>query len=102
MECFGFTSMVFFDTMYELMELSRSACAFMMRSMFADHPYSEVVRTHGESTMRELTSTFSTLSPRTSFISCKRLELRLELLQLLLLVLVVDLEALLGRRLQLL
>merc|ERR1719456_2250829 len=65
MECFGFTSMVFFDTMYEVMELSRSAWAFMMRSMFADHPYSEVVRTHGESTMRELTNTFSTLSPRT-------------------------------------
>merc|ERR1719421_2321720 len=52
-ECFGFTSMVFFDTMYEVMELSRSACAFMIRSMLADQPYSEVVSTHGESTMRE-------------------------------------------------
>merc|ERR1712187_605117 len=51
MECFGFTSIVFFETMYEVMELSRRACAFMMRSMFADHPYSEVVRTHGESAM---------------------------------------------------
>merc|ERR1719326_2103281 len=69
MECFGFTSMVFLETMYEVMELSRSACAFMMRSMFADHPYSEVVRTHGESTMRELMITFSTLSPKTSFMS---------------------------------
>merc|ERR1712025_838244 len=55
MECFGFTSMVFFDTMYEVIELSRMAWAFMMRSMFADHPYSEVVSTHGESTIRELT-----------------------------------------------
>merc|ERR1712014_263254 len=68
-ECFGFTSMVFFDTMYEVMLLSRRACAFMMRSIFADHPYSEVVRTQGESAMRELIKTFSTLSPRTSFIS---------------------------------
>merc|ERR1712203_593880 len=68
-ECFGLTSMVFFDTMYEVMELSRKACAFMMRSMFADQPYSEVVSTHGESAMRELTSTFSTLSPSTSFMS---------------------------------
>merc|ERR1719408_75512 len=44
MECLGFTSLVFFDTMYEVIELSRKACAFMMRSMFADQPYSEVVR----------------------------------------------------------
>merc|ERR1739848_958744 len=65
-ECFGFTSMVFFETMYEVIELSRNAWAFMMRSMFADQPYSDVVSTHGESTIRELTSTFSTLSPRTS------------------------------------
>merc|ERR1712045_36970 len=38
-------------------------------SMFADQPYSDVVRTHGESAIRELTSTFSTLSPKTSFIN---------------------------------
>merc|ERR1719284_744341 len=49
MECFGLISMVFFETMYEVMELSRNACAFMIRSMFADQPYSEVVSTHGES-----------------------------------------------------
>merc|ERR1719488_340059 len=49
MECFGFTSMVFLDTMYDVMLLSRRACAFMIRSMFADQPYSEVVRTQGES-----------------------------------------------------
>merc|ERR1712060_220280 len=53
MECFGFTSIIFLDTMYEVIELLRRACAFMMRSMFADQPYSEVVRTHGESAMRE-------------------------------------------------
>mmetsp|Transcript_98056 Transcript_98056/g.253589 ORF Transcript_98056/g.253589 Transcript_98056/m.253589 type:complete len:205 (-) Transcript_98056:1491-2105(-) len=69
MECFGFTSIVFLDTMYEVMELSLMACAFMMRSMFADQPYSEVVSTQGESAMRPLTMTFSTLSPSTSFIS---------------------------------
>merc|ERR1711868_236343 len=63
-ECFGFTSMVFFETMYDVIESSRNAWAFMMRSMFADQPYSDVVSTHGESTIRELTSTFSTLSPR--------------------------------------
>merc|ERR1712151_317720 len=59
MECFGFTSMVFLDTMYDVMELSLRACAFMMRSMFADQPYSEVVSTQGESAMRPLTITFS-------------------------------------------
>merc|ERR1719181_2372392 len=61
-ECLGFTSIVFFDTMYEVMELTRSACAFMMRSMLADHPYSDVTSTHGESTTREDTITFSVLS----------------------------------------
>merc|ERR1712083_515693 len=68
-EWFGLASMVFFDTIYEVMELSRKACAFMMRSIFADQPYSEVVRTQGESAIRELMMTFSTLSPRTSFMS---------------------------------
>merc|ERR1712066_602625 len=57
-ECFGFTSIVFFDTMYDVIELSRKACAFMIRSMLADQPYSEVVSTQGESAMRELTRTF--------------------------------------------
>merc|ERR1719258_324984 len=47
----------------------RRACAFMMRSMFADQPCSEVTRMHGESAMRVPTSTFSTLSPRTSLMS---------------------------------
>merc|ERR1712061_727388 len=48
-ECLGFTSIVFLDTMYEVMELSLKACAFIMRSMLALQPYSEVVRTQGES-----------------------------------------------------
>merc|ERR1711862_765749 len=69
MECLGLISMVFLDTMQDVIELSRNAWAFMIRSMLADQPYSEVVSTHGESAMRLLTSTFSTLSPRTSFIS---------------------------------
>merc|ERR1711913_150663 len=72
MECFGLISMVFFDTMYDVMELSLKAWAFMMRSMFADHPCSDVVKTHGESAIRLLTITFSVLSPRTSFISLVR------------------------------
>merc|ERR1712137_298720 len=72
MECLGFTSMVFLETMYEVMELSRRACAFIIRSMLADQPYSEVVSTHGESAMRLLTMTFSTLSPSTSFMSFVR------------------------------
>ena len=44
-------------------------CAFMMRSMLALQPYSPVTSTHGESTMRSLTTTFSTRSPSTSFMS---------------------------------
>merc|ERR1711976_1134182 len=40
MECFGLTSIVSLETMYEVMELSRRAWAFMMRSMLADQPYS--------------------------------------------------------------
>merc|ERR1712137_1242192 len=72
MECLGLTSIVFLETMYDVIELSRIACAFMIRSMFADHPYSEVVNTQGESAMRLLTITFSTLSPSTSFINFVR------------------------------
>ena len=44
-------SIVFFDTMYELIELSRRACAFMMRSMFADQPCSDVTRTCATATL---------------------------------------------------
>merc|ERR1719502_355952 len=44
----------------------------MMRSMLADQPYSPVTRTHGESTTRLETTTFSTLSSRTSFMSLHR------------------------------
>merc|ERR1712213_190099 len=54
MECFGFTSMVFLETMYDVIELSLKACAFMIRSIFADHPYSDVVSTQGESAILEL------------------------------------------------
>mmetsp|Transcript_10941 Transcript_10941/g.20606 ORF Transcript_10941/g.20606 Transcript_10941/m.20606 type:complete len:233 (-) Transcript_10941:414-1112(-) len=68
----GLISIVFLDAMYEDMELSRRACAFIMRSMFADHPYSPVTSTHGESTIRSDTSTFSTLSPRMSFMTRHR------------------------------
>merc|ERR1712070_1182447 len=68
-ECFGLISMVFFEAMYEDIELSRSAWARMMRSMLAVQPYSPVTRTHGDSVTRSLMTTFSTLSPRISFMS---------------------------------
>merc|ERR1712139_631032 len=42
-ECLGLISMVFLDTMYEVIELSLRACAFIMRSMLALQPYSDVV-----------------------------------------------------------
>merc|ERR1719401_466358 len=41
----------------------------MMRSMLADQPYSPVTRQQGLSARRFDTTTFSTLSSRTSFIS---------------------------------
>merc|ERR1719152_6878 len=44
----------------------------MMRSMFADQPYSPVTRTHGESARRVETTTLSTLSSKTSFMSLQR------------------------------
>jgi hypothetical protein len=39
--------------MNEVIELSRVACAFMMRSMLADQTFSEA-GTHGESAKRKL------------------------------------------------
>merc|ERR1719198_1315111 len=68
-ECFGLISIVFFEAMYDDIELSRSAWARMMRSMLAVQPYSPVTRTHGLSVTRSDMTTFSTLSPRISFIS---------------------------------
>lgn len=72
MALLGLISSVFLLVMYALMLLSRSACAFMMRSMLALHPYSPVTSTHGESTMRSDTKTFSTLSPRMSLMMRQR------------------------------
>ncbi|KVE05414.1 hypothetical protein Ccrd_024082 [Cynara cardunculus var. scolymus] len=68
----GFISIVFLLDMYPAMLASRKACAFMIRSMFAVHPYSPVTRQHGESTTRSDTTTFSTLSPNTSLITLHR------------------------------
>ena len=48
---------------------SRSACARMMRSMLAVQPYSPVTSTQGDSVTRSDMTTFSTLSPRISFMS---------------------------------
>ncbi len=58
MELLGLISMVFLATRYEVIELSRMACACMIRFMLKDPPYSDVARTHGESANRELTTTF--------------------------------------------
>jgi len=55
--------------MYEVIDESLKAYAFMILSMFADHPYSPVTRTHGESSILVPTITFSTLSPKTSLIN---------------------------------
>mmetsp|Transcript_6496 Transcript_6496/g.8751 ORF Transcript_6496/g.8751 Transcript_6496/m.8751 type:complete len:210 (-) Transcript_6496:476-1105(-) len=65
--CVGLTSIVFLELMYDDMDESRRACARMMRSMLADQPYSPVTRQHGDSARRADTTTFSTLSPSTSF-----------------------------------
>ena len=59
---------LFISDVYDAMELSLKACAFMTRSMLADQPYSEMVRTNGESDTRELMRSFSSLPPRTSSI----------------------------------
>merc|ERR1719251_813563 len=40
----------------------------MIRSILALHPYSPVTKEHGDSTIRSDTITFSTLSPKISFI----------------------------------
>merc|ERR1711881_591645 len=72
MGCRGLTSMVFLEDMYPDMELSLRAWAFMMRSMLADQPYSPVTRQQGEVERRSETTTFSALSPSTSFMSLQR------------------------------
>merc|ERR1711871_1706693 len=72
MELSGLTSMVSLEDMYEEAEESLSACAFMMRSMPAVQPYSPVTRQHGESTTRCEQTTFSHLSPSTSFMTLHR------------------------------
>ena len=69
MECAGFTSIAILAIMQDVMDLSRMASTFLLRSMFADQPYPEVVSTPVESAMRELTMTFTTLTPGTSFMS---------------------------------
>jgi len=48
---------------------SLKAYAFMILSMFADHPYSPVTKTQGESSILVPTITFSTFSPKTSLIN---------------------------------
>lgn len=52
-----------------MVEVSRNACAFMIRSMFADQPYSDVTMQHGLDTIRIDTVTFSTFFSSTSFIT---------------------------------
>jgi len=66
---YGLISIVCFDTMYDVIDESLKAYAFMILSMFAVHPYSPVTNTHGDSSILFDTTTFSTLSPNTSFIN---------------------------------
>mmetsp|Transcript_17327 Transcript_17327/g.31096 ORF Transcript_17327/g.31096 Transcript_17327/m.31096 type:complete len:206 (+) Transcript_17327:254-871(+) len=68
----GLSSRVFLETMKLVIELSRRAWAFMIRSMLADQPNSPVTRQHGELARRSERTTFSTLSPRISFIFLQR------------------------------
>jgi hypothetical protein len=58
--------------MYEVIDESLKAWAFMILSILAVHPYSPVTKTHGESSILYPRVTFSTLSPRTSLISLHR------------------------------
>ena len=53
----GLISRVFLEDIYEDMEVSRRAWAFMMRSMLALHPYSPVTSTQGLSTTRSEVTT---------------------------------------------
>ena len=54
------------------MELLLKAWAFIMRSMLANQQYSDAVSPQGESAIRELTKTFSTLIPKSSIMSFVR------------------------------
>merc|ERR1719336_984832 len=67
MLCVGFNSIVFLAAMYCDIVESRRAWAFMIRSMWADQPYSPVTSEHGEPTIRSEMTTFSTFEPRISF-----------------------------------
>mmetsp|Transcript_13994 Transcript_13994/g.46348 ORF Transcript_13994/g.46348 Transcript_13994/m.46348 type:complete len:234 (+) Transcript_13994:82-783(+) len=60
----GLISMVFFPFMYSEARLSPIACAFMMRSMFADQPNFDVTSTTGVFVRRLETVTFATLLPK--------------------------------------
>merc|ERR1712048_1140443 len=73
-----------------------------MRSMLALQPYSEVVSTQGESAIREDNYLFNFVSQDFLHELRERLKLGLELLHFLLLVFIIDVEAFLGNRFQLL
>ena len=72
MECLELSSVVFFEIMYEDMELLSRTCAFMMRSMLVDQLYTDVVKTQKESANLVQTIFFSVLSSSTSFMSLVR------------------------------
>jgi len=54
--------------MYDYIEASLKAYAFMILSILADHPCSLVTKIHGESSILLESTTFSTLSPKISLI----------------------------------
>ena len=51
-ECFGLISIVFFDAMYDDIELSRGTGAHDALHVGRIRPYSPVTRTHGDSVTR--------------------------------------------------
>merc|ERR1712070_745562 len=96
-ECFGLISMVFLEAMYDDIELSRSAWARMMRSMLAVQPYSPVTRTHGDALRHDHLLDLVAEDLLHEF--GEGLEVRTELFpRLLILLRLLELEALLGDR----
>merc|ERR1712168_383931 len=58
--------------MYPMVLESLKACAFMILSMLADHPYCDVTMQHGDCTRRFDTNTFSTFLSKISLVMLTR------------------------------
>merc|ERR1719450_753105 len=75
----GLISKVFFGAMKEEEEESRKACAFIILSIFADHPYSPVTKQQGELASRGDTTTFSNFFCSSSSSSSLRFSLVIQI-----------------------